>query len=219
MQAGKGLQLQERGLHTKERSTAGYASRHCYEFSLLVDCRLLIEKSSSTKSCIWYFPEPVHISGEQRLKSAHERARENQASLQKDLDTKRQGGGEGTGVCVKQEPVGVGEDEPMDTSSSSSIPNGCINGYPSATSPLSDHPNGNGGVTSPSPELRDFVSKTFRKNFVLTLSEIKRLFNLHLASLPAGHSPFHSISDRLLQDTILLSQCKQILVPVSIRGH
>jgi DNA-directed RNA polymerase-3 subunit RPC5 len=58
----------------------------------------------------------------------------------------------------------------------------------------------------------------FRKQHVLTLSEVKRLFNLHLASLPPGDSLFHSISDRLLQDTILMSHCKQILVPVSIRA-
>ncbi|XP_071380086.1 DNA-directed RNA polymerase III subunit RPC5 [Centroberyx affinis] len=161
-------------------------------------------------------PEPVHISGEQRLMAAQERARENQSSLQKDLSARKQGGR--AGVHVKQEPFSDREDEPMDTSSppsSSSILNGSVNGYPGATSPISDHTNGNGGspATSPSPELRDFVSKTFRKHFVLTLSELKRLFNLHLASLPAGNSLFHTISDRLLQDTVLLSQCKQILVP------
>ncbi|XP_071763882.2 DNA-directed RNA polymerase III subunit RPC5 [Centroberyx gerrardi] len=163
-------------------------------------------------------PEPVHISGEQRLMAAQERARENQSSLQKDMSARKQGGRAGAGVHVKQEPFSDREDEPMDTSSppsSSSILNGSVNGYPGATSPISDHTNGNGGspATSPSPELRDFVSKTFRKHFVLTLSELKRLFNLHLASLPAGNSLFHTISDRLLQDTVLLSQCKQILVP------
>uniref|UniRef100_A0A667ZM03 Polymerase (RNA) III (DNA directed) polypeptide E n=1 Tax=Myripristis murdjan TaxID=586833 RepID=A0A667ZM03_9TELE len=167
--------------------------------------------------------KPVHISGEQRLKAAQDRVRENQSSLQQDLNAKRQGAK--PSAHIKQELVINREDEPMDTTSphsSSSIPNGSINGYPISISPISDHTNGNGGspATSPSPELRDFVSKTFRKHFVLTLSELKRLFNLHLASLPAGHSLFSSISDRLLQDTILLSQCKQILVPVSIdRGH
>lgn len=144
---------------------------------------------------------------------AHERAQENQSSLQKDLDAKRAG----SSVHVKQEPVSDREDEPMDTSSS--IPNGSVNGYPSATSPGFDHANGNGGSpTSPSsPELQEFVLKTFRKHFVLTLNEFKRLFNLHLASMPVGRSVFHSISDHMLQDAILLSQCRQIMVPVSIQ--
>lgn len=161
--------------------------------------------------------ETVHVSGEQRLKAAHERARHNQPSLEKDLSARRQGGAGasgGTGVRVKEEPVS--EDEPMD-SCSSVHPNGLVNGYPSssATCPASNPHNGHGGTPtpSPSPELRDFVWNTFRKQHVLTLSEVKRLFNLHLASLPPGHSLFHSISDRLLQDTILMSQCKQILVP------
>uniref|UniRef100_A0A8K9XAY1 Polymerase (RNA) III (DNA directed) polypeptide E n=1 Tax=Oncorhynchus mykiss TaxID=8022 RepID=A0A8K9XAY1_ONCMY len=155
--------------------------------------------------------------GKQRLKAAHERARHNQPSLEKDLSARRQGGAGasgGTGVRVKEEPVS--EDEPMD-SCSSVHPNGLVNGYPSssATCPASNPHNGHGGTPtpSPSPELRDFVWNTFRKQHVLTLSEVKRLFNLHLASLPPGHSLFHSISDRLLQDTILMSQCKQILVP------
>lgn len=164
----------------------------------------------------------MHVSGEQRLKAAHERARHNQPSLEKDLSARRQGGagasGE-TGVRVKEEPVS--EDEPMD-SCSSVHPNGLVNGYPSssATCPASNPHNGHGGTPtpSPSPELRDFVWNMFRKQHVLTLSEVKRLFNLHLASLPPGDSLFHSISDRLLQDTILMSHCKQILVPVSIRA-
>lgn len=165
------------------------------------------------------FPEPVHISGEQRLKMAQERAKEKQPSLQKDLDAKRAG----SSVHVKQEPVSDREDEPMDTSSppsSSSVPNGSINGYPCATSPGFDHTNGNGGspANTSSLELQDFVIKTFRKHFVLTLNEFKRLFNLHLASMPVGRSVFHSISDHMLQDAILLSQCKQIMVPVSIQG-
>lgn len=153
-------------------------------------------------------PEPVHVSGEQRLKAAQERAQENLSSLQKDLDARRAA----SSVHVKQEPVSDREDEPMDTSSSS-IPNGSVNGYPSATSPGFDHTNGGSPANTPSPELQDFVIKTFRKHFVLTLNELKRLFNLHLASMPAGRSVFHSISDHMLQDAILLSQCKQIRVP------
>uniref|UniRef100_A0A8C8JG03 DNA-directed RNA polymerase III subunit RPC5 C-terminal domain-containing protein n=1 Tax=Oncorhynchus tshawytscha TaxID=74940 RepID=A0A8C8JG03_ONCTS len=166
--------------------------------------------------------EAMHVSGEQRLKAAHERARQNQPSLQKDLSARRQGKGGagpsgGAAVRVKEEPVSDGEDEPMDTSSSSSaLPNGLVNGYPSAATSAALNPhNGHGGtpMPSPSPELRDFVWNMFRKQHVLTLSEVKRLFNLHLASLPPGDSLFHSISDRLLQDTILMSHCKQILVP------
>lgn len=147
---------------------------------------------------------------------AQERVQENQASLQKDLDARRAG----SRVHVKQEPVSDWEDEPMDTSpspSSSSIPNGSVNGYPSATSPGFDHANGNGSPANTSSlELQDFVLKTFRKHFVVTLNEFKRLFNLHLASMPAGRSVFHSVSDHMLQDAILLSHCKQIMVPVSI---
>ncbi|XP_076007629.1 DNA-directed RNA polymerase III subunit RPC5 [Genypterus blacodes] len=163
-------------------------------------------------------PEPVHVSGEHRLKMAQQRAEEKQSSLQKDLDAKRQSAQAEGSVHIKQEPTSDREDEAMDTSSpssSSAIPNGSVNGYPGATSPMFDYTNGNGGspATTPSPELQDFVAKTFRKHFVLTLNEFKRLFNLHLASMPVGHSSFHSVSDRLLQDAILLSQCKQIPVP------
>ncbi|KAM9838105.1 DNA-directed RNA polymerase III subunit RPC5 [Aulostomus maculatus] len=149
--------------------------------------------------------ESVHVSGEQRLKMAQERAQERQPSLQKELDARRAG----SSVHIKQEPVSDREDEPMDTSSSS-IPNGYVNGHPST-----DHTNGNGGspINASSQELQDFVTKTFRKHFVLTLNELKRLFNLHLASMPVGNSVFHSVSDHTLQDAVLLSQCKQIMVP------
>ena len=143
---------------------------------------------------------------------AQERAHENISSLQKDLDTKRAR----SSVHIKQEPGSDKEDEPMDTTSpsSSSIPNGSVNGHPSTTSPNFDHTNGN----TPSPELQDFVTKTFRKHFVLTLNELKRLFNLHLASMPAGWSVFQSVSDHVLQDAMLLCRCKQIMVPVSIHA-
>lgn len=159
-----------------------------------------------------HFAELVHVSGEQRLKTAQERAQENQTALQKDLDFRRAG----SSIRVKQEPV-----EPMDTSSSS-IPNGSVNGYPSATSHGFDHANGNGGspADTSSLELQNFVIKTFRKHFVVTLNEFKRLLNLHLASMPVGRSVFHSISDHMLTDAIVLCHCKQIMVPVSIqRGY
>ncbi|XP_036385127.1 DNA-directed RNA polymerase III subunit RPC5 [Megalops cyprinoides] len=150
--------------------------------------------------------EAVQVSGEQRLKAARELAREKEASLQKDLDQRHQGGPKGAAVQVKEEPLSDAE-EPMDTS----LPNGSLNGYPGAGSPT-DPLNGHGSH-APTQELLDFVGATFRKHFVLTLSEVKRLFNLHLASLPPGHCLFGGISDRLLQDTILLSHCRQILVP------
>lgn len=159
------------------------------------------------------FLDPVHISGQQRLKMAQERVQENQSTLQKDLEDRRAG----SSIHIKQEPVSNSEDEPMDTSCSSSIPNGSLNGYPSATSPDFDHTNGGSPANTASPELQDFVIKTFRKHFVITLNELKRLFNLHVASIPVGRSVFHSISDHMLQDAILLSQqCKQIMVPVSL---
>lgn len=164
-------------------------------------------------TCVRHFPELVHVSGEQRLKMAQERAQENKATLEKDLDVRRAG----SSVRIKQEPVDDGEDETMDTSSSS-IPNGSVNGYPSAISPGFDHANGIGGspADTSSLELQDFVIKTFRKHFVVTLNEFKRLLNLHLASMPVGRSVFHSISDHMLTDAIVLCHCKQIMVPVSI---
>ncbi|XP_077406486.1 DNA-directed RNA polymerase III subunit RPC5 [Vanacampus margaritifer] len=154
-------------------------------------------------------PDPVHISGEQRLKLAQDRAQEKQASFQKDLDAKRAGSG---GARIKQEPLSDGEAEPMDTSSPSpsrsGIPNGAVNGYAGA-----EHANGGSPATAASPELLDFVTKTFRKNPVLTLNELKRLMSLHLATMPAGHMPFGPVSDHILQDAVLLSRCKQIMVP------
>lgn len=136
----------------------------------------------------------------------------NQASLQKELDARRAG----SALGIKQEPEDEGKDQPMDTSSS--IPNGPVNGYLAATSPTLSHANANGGshADTSAQELQDFVLKTFRKHFVVTLSEFKRLLNLHLASMPVGRSLFHSISDHMLTDAIVLSHCKQILVPVSI---
>ncbi|CAL8282811.1 unnamed protein product [Merluccius merluccius] len=162
-------------------------------------------------------PDSVHISGEQRLKAAQERAQQSQATLQRDHLAKKQqqAAQAGANVQVKQEPLSDGEGEqPMDTTSATAATtsslNGSLNGYPGACSPASEHING----TTPSAELRDFVSKTFRRECVLTLSELKRLFNLHLASLPAGHGgTLMAVSDRMLQDAILLSQCKQVLVP------
>lgn len=169
---------------------------------------------------MYIYVTDVYVSGEQRLKVARENARELQASLQKDLDARRlkvsskSSGSSGTNtmVHIKEEPMSDTE-ESMDTSSS--VPNGSANGYPSSDSPNTDLHSDYGAAQSPTPELQDFVQSTFRKHFVLCLSEVKRLFNLHLASLPTGHSRFGHVTDRMLQDTILHSHCKQILVPVS----
>ncbi|KAL2078201.1 hypothetical protein ACEWY4_025886 [Coilia grayii] len=161
--------------------------------------------------------DPVHVSGEQRLKSARDGARDNQASLQRDLDTRRKGSApkasaganaaaSSSPVCVKQEPLSDSE-ELMDTSDA--LPNGSLNGYPG--SPAGSDPQN--GHAAPRPELQDFVRSTFRRHYVLTFSEVKRHLNLHLASLPPGHCPFGAVPDRALQDAILLSQCRQIPVP------
>uniref|UniRef100_H3CEM7 Polymerase (RNA) III (DNA directed) polypeptide E n=1 Tax=Tetraodon nigroviridis TaxID=99883 RepID=H3CEM7_TETNG len=156
-------------------------------------------------------PEPLQISGEQRLKAAQERVQKNRASLQKELDARRAG--------IKQEPAEDGRDEPMDTSPS--VPNGSVNGYPGAASPGLSHASRNGGspADASAQELQDFVLKTFQKHFVVTLSEFKRLLNLHLASMPVGRSVFHSISDHMLTDAIVLSHCRQIAVPFPAQSN
>uniref|UniRef100_W5LAF0 Polymerase (RNA) III (DNA directed) polypeptide E n=1 Tax=Astyanax mexicanus TaxID=7994 RepID=W5LAF0_ASTMX len=162
--------------------------------------------------------EVSHISGEQRLKAARENAREHHASLQKDLDARRLKAsamssaptGSDATVKIKEEPMSDTE-ESMDTSGA--VQNGSLNGYPSTDSPDADPHNEHGNGQASTAELQDFVRNTFRKHFVLCLSEVKRLFNLHLASLPTGHCVFGHVTDRMLQDTILHSHCKQILVP------
>lgn len=144
------------------------------------------------------------VSGEHRLKVAQESAQTHHAALQRELDARRlkaSSSRSGAEVRIKEEPVSDSE-EPMDTAGS--VLNGAHNGYPSTEPPH-----------TPTPELREFVHKMFRKHWVLCLSELKRLFNLHLASLPTGHARFGHVTDRVLHDAILSSNCKQILVPVS----
>lgn len=135
------------------------------------------------------------------------------------------------GVRIKEEPVSeegeeddeqeAEEEEPMDTSPSglhSKLANGLPPGRAAGTDSFNGHPPPGCASTPVARELRAFVEATFQRQFVLTLSELKRLFNLHLASLPPGHTLFSGISDRMLQDTVLAAGCKQILVPVS-RAH
>lgn len=119
-------------------------------------------------------------------------------------------------VRIKEEPVS--DEEPMDTSTYESMNNGLVNGIHSEENSM-DSLNGHlpgGCVDRVAQELKAFLTITFKKHFVLTLSELKRLFNLHLASLPPGHTLFSGISDKMLQDMVLDTGCKQILVPVSI---
>ncbi|XP_056100675.1 DNA-directed RNA polymerase III subunit RPC5 [Rhinichthys klamathensis goyatoka] len=156
--------------------------------------------------------DPVHVSGDQRVKAARENARETHGVLQKELDARRLKGSRPPGdVRVKQEPVSDSE-EPMDT-----LTNGSLNGHPASSSPGPDPHNGHASAHASAhaftPELQEFVQNTFRKHHVLCLSEVKRLFNLHLASLPSGHSVYGHVTDRMLTEAILQSQCKQILVP------
>ncbi|MGH0161894.1 UNVERIFIED_CONTAM: hypothetical protein FKN15_042039 [Acipenser sinensis] len=160
-------------------------------------------------------PGSVVVSGEQLVTMAREKVRDNYSVLERELQQRHRAQSRDSGVVrVKQEPLSDGE-EPMDTSSFAGH-NGAVNGLhadDSSWNSVNGHcpPRAH---TAPTQELRDFVSSIFRKHFVLTLSELKRLFNLHLASLPPGHSLFSGISDRLLQETVLDSKCKQILVPV-----
>lgn len=163
--------------------------------------------------------EPVHVSGEQRLKSARDNARDNQTALQKDLDARRSKASAKTpsssSAANRNQELVSNTAEPMDTSDSaaSGIPNGSLNGYPGSP----DAQNGHASGAEPNAELQDFVRSTFRRHYVLTLSELKRLFNLHLASLPSGSNPFGAVSDRALQDAILLNQCRQIMVPFPLK--
>lgn len=132
-------------------------------------------------------------------------------------------------VQIKEEPrseeeadgdeLEAEEEEPMDTAPSSCLSTKLANGLPAGRAVGGDSLNGHpipGCASNPvAQELKAFVEATFQRQFVLTLSELKRLFNLHLAGLPPGHTLFSGVSDRMLQDTVLAAGCKQILVPVS----
>ncbi|MBN3277763.1 RPC5 polymerase, partial [Polyodon spathula] len=161
-------------------------------------------------------PQPgLVVSGEQLVTTAREKVRENYSVLERQLQQRHRAQSQDLGaVRVKQEPLSDGE-EPLSTGHK-----GAVNSLHSNDSSW-DSVNGHCPLranAAPTQELRDFVSSIFRKHFVLTLSELKRLFNLHLASLPPGHSLFSGISDRLLQEAVLDSKCKQILVPFPPQG-
>lgn len=177
---------------------------------------------------------------------AKSKAQQNHALLERELQRRKEQMRASSvlpGVRIKEEPMSEegeeeedgdaeGDEEPMDTSLGGSLHNRLANGLPSGRATGGDsfngHPPPGCGSTPVARELRAFVEATFQRQFVLTLSELKRLFNLHLASLPPGHTLFSGISDRMLQDTVLAAGCKQILVPVSkacasgwacMRGH
>ncbi|NWI85747.1 RPC5 polymerase, partial [Pitta sordida] len=161
---------------------------------------------------------PLLVSGEQRVNMAKAKVKQNYGQLEKEFqrqkaETKSNDTSAKTDVPnirIKEEP-----EEPMDTSAYEGMNNGLVNGLHTAEGPT-DPVNGHlpaGCMDKVAQELKAFVSSTFKKQFVLTLSELKRLFNLHLASLPPGHMLFSGISDKMLQDMVLDTGCKQILVP------
>ncbi|KAG9477010.1 hypothetical protein GDO78_002414 [Eleutherodactylus coqui] len=154
------------------------------------------------------------ITGDQVLNMARAKAKENQARLEKDMQKKKEQTKLTSSMTVvadvqiKEEPVS--DDESMDTAAYESFNNGMVNGVHANEN--SDE-SMNGEKDPVAKELMEFVESIFRRQFVLTMSELKRLFNLHLASLPPGHILFSGISDKMLQETVLNSGCKQIMVP------
>ncbi|NXY65523.1 RPC5 polymerase, partial [Callaeas wilsoni] len=164
---------------------------------------------------------PLLVSGEQRVNMAKAKVKQNYGQLEKEFQKQKaemksndtSARTDVPNIRIKEEPVS-GE-EPMDTSAHEGLNNGLVNGLHLAqgsTDPVNGHLPG-GCIDRVAQELKAFVSSTFKKQFVLTLSELKRLFNLHLASLPPGHTLFSGISDKMLQDMVLDTGCKQILVP------
>uniref|UniRef100_A0A8C5RWX3 RNA polymerase III subunit E n=1 Tax=Laticauda laticaudata TaxID=8630 RepID=A0A8C5RWX3_LATLA len=161
---------------------------------------------------------PVVISGEQRVNLAKSKVNQSYSQLDQDhrkrkaesrLDKSPHPMGL-LGVCIKEEPVS--DEEPMETSIPENLNNGLVNGIHLEDS--LDSINGHMPVPERvTEELRAFVAATFKKQYVLTLNELKRLFNLHLAGLPPGNLLFSGISDKTLQDMVLDVGCKQIMVP------
>uniref|UniRef100_A0A8B9DR21 RNA polymerase III subunit E n=1 Tax=Anser cygnoides TaxID=8845 RepID=A0A8B9DR21_ANSCY len=163
---------------------------------------------------------PLLVSGEQRVNMAKARVKQNYGQLEKEFQRQKaelksndaSAKMDVSNIRIKEEPVS--DEEPMDTSAYEGMNNGVVNGLHAEDS--MDSLNGRlpGGCSDRvAQELKAFVSSTFKKQFVLTLSELKRLFNLHLASLPPGHTLFSGISDKMLQDMVLDTGCKQIFVP------
>ncbi|XP_048465411.1 DNA-directed RNA polymerase III subunit RPC5 isoform X3 [Rhincodon typus] len=164
---------------------------------------------------------PVVVCGERRVAMAKDRAQDNQTILENNYQRRKSSrvagtrAPEGTRLAIKIKEEPLSEEEPMDTTSGlgSEAANGVHSDESSRDS--ADLPVECQGARSEvvAAELKEFVQGTLRKHYVLSLSELKRLFNLHLASLPPGHILFSGISDRMLQETLLDCGCKQILVP------
>ncbi|XP_054698751.1 DNA-directed RNA polymerase III subunit RPC5 [Grus americana] len=164
---------------------------------------------------------PLLVSGEQRVNMAKAKVKQNYGQLEKEFQKQKtemksndaSAKTDVSNIRIKEEPLS--DEEPMDTSAYEGMNNGVVNGLhveEDSTDALNGHLPG-GCIDRVAQELKAFVSTTFKKQFVLTLSELKRLFNLHLASLPPGHTLFSGISDKMLQDMVLDTGCKQILVP------
>ncbi|NXX37838.1 RPC5 polymerase, partial [Tricholaema leucomelas] len=163
---------------------------------------------------------PLLVSGEQRINIAKAKVKQNYGQLEKEFQKQKaemkssdpSAKMDVSHIRVKEEPAS--DEEPMEASACEPM-NGLLNGLHAeedSTDTLNGHLPG-GCMDRVAQELKAFVSSTFKKQFVLTLSELKRLFNLHLASLPPGHTLFSGISDKMLQDMVLDTGCKQILVP------
>ncbi|NXS58530.1 RPC5 polymerase, partial [Brachypteracias leptosomus] len=164
---------------------------------------------------------PLVVSGEQRVNMAKAKVKQNYGQMEKEFQKQKaemksndtSAKMDVSNIRIKEEPVS--DEEPMDASVYEGMNNGVVNGLHAeedSVDSLNGHLPG-GCIDRVAQELKAFVSSTFKKQFVLTLSELKRLFNLHLASLPPGHTLFSGISDKMLQDMVLDTGCKQILVP------
>ncbi|NWH73044.1 RPC5 polymerase, partial [Piaya cayana] len=165
--------------------------------------------------------QPLLVSGEQRVNMAKAKVKQNYGQLEKEFQKQKaemksndtSAKMDVSNIRIKEEPVS--DEEPMETLAYEGLNNGIANGLHTeddSMDSLNGHLPGE-RVDRVAQELKAFVSSTFKKQFVLTLSELKRLFNLHLASLPPGHTLFSGISDKMLQDMVLDTGCKQILVP------
>ena len=69
-------------------------------------------------------------------------------------------------------------------------------------------------------ELVNFVQEKLYSRFVLSLSDLKRLFNVKLSSLPPGHILGKGVSDKLFEQTVIevggTSLNAKVCRPVSI---
>lgn len=174
-----------------------------------------VPKKQATQTAV-----PLLVSGEQRVNLAKAKVQQSYGQLEQELQRRKAESRANKATClsdalsirIKEEPVS--DEEPMDTMACcDGLNNGLVNGI-HVEENLGDSLNGHlPGQDRIAQELRAFVAATFRKQFVLTLSELKRLFNLHVASLPPGNLLFSGISDKMLQDVVLDTGCKQIMVP------